>query len=152
MKLSALVCITCSCASNLEAWITRVAPRRDEDLVGHLAVRHSHPRWVVEAFLAALGRDEAECEAALAADNDAPAVTPLAGFAAEPADAEPDVTIRQDGDRTIEEYRLNGVLYAVKITPKHGKPYFLVRAADDGNFVRADQPEMMIPAWEIFRW
>jgi len=80
------------------------------------------------------------------------AVTPLAGFAAEPADAEPDVTIRQDGDRTIEEYRLNGVLYAVKITPKHGKPYFLVRAADDGNFVRADQPEMMIPAWEIFRW
>ncbi|GGM09269.1 DUF2782 domain-containing protein [Pseudomonas asuensis] len=65
---------------------------------------------------------------------------------------EPDVTIRHDGDKTIQEYRVNGFLYAIKITPKHGKPYFLVRADGDSNFIRSDQPDMLIPQWEIFRW
>ncbi|MCQ3017092.1 DUF2782 domain-containing protein [Pseudomonas tremae] len=82
------------------------------------------------------------------------ALCPLLAVAAEdPPSAAPDVTIRTDGDRTIKEYRQNGFLYAVKITPKHGKPYFLVRA--DGtspNFIRSDQPDMLIPQWEIFSW
>ncbi len=81
---------------------------------------------------------------------------PLAGFAAEEKDvtpsAEPDVTIRTDGDKTIQEYRINGFLYAVKITPQGGKPYFLVRADGDSNFIRSDNPDMLIPQWEIFRW
>lgn len=80
--------------------------------------------------------------------------TPLAAMAADEApSADPEVTIRQDGDKTIQEYRQNGFLYAVKVTPKHGKPYFLVRA--DGtspNFIRSDQPDMLIPQWEIFKW
>lgn len=67
--------------------------------------------------------------------------------------ADPDVTIRQDGDKTIQEYRQNGFLYAIKITPKHGKPYFLVRVdGTDDNFIRSDQPDMLIPAWKIFEW
>jgi hypothetical protein len=82
------------------------------------------------------------------------ALCPLIAVSAEdPPSAAPDVTIRTDGDRTIQEYRQNGFLYAVKITPKHGKPYFLVRA--DGtspNFIRSDQPDMLIPQWEIFSW
>ncbi|AHG43195.1 MULTISPECIES: DUF2782 domain-containing protein [Pseudomonas syringae group] len=82
------------------------------------------------------------------------ALCPLLAVAAEDSpSAAPDVTIRTDGDRTIQEYRQNGFLYAVKITPKHGKPYFLVRA--DGtspNFIRSDQPDMLIPQWEIFSW
>ncbi len=66
---------------------------------------------------------------------------------------DPDVTIRQDGDKTIQEYRQNGFLYAIKVTPKGGKPYFLVRAdGSDGNFIRSDNPDMLIPAWEIFKW
>ncbi|BAP77353.1 hypothetical protein MT1_0177 [Pseudomonas sp. MT-1] len=80
------------------------------------------------------------------------ALVPLSGFAQESVDGEPDVTIRQEGDRTIEEYRVNGFLYAVKITPKVGKPYFLVRADGDSNFIRADRPDMLIPAWKIFSW
>ncbi|ANF25141.1 MAG: DUF2782 domain-containing protein [Pseudomonadales bacterium] len=80
------------------------------------------------------------------------ALVPLSGFAQESVDGEPDVTIRQEGDRTVEEYRVNGFLYAVKITPKVGKPYFLVRADGDSNFIRADRPDMLIPAWEIFSW
>lgn len=70
----------------------------------------------------------------------------------EAASAEPDVTIRQEGDKTIQEYRVNGFLYAIKVTPKVGKPYFLVRADGDSNFIRSDNPDMLIPQWEIFRW
>lgn len=80
--------------------------------------------------------------------------SPLMTLAADNApSADPDVTIRQDGDKTIQEYRQNGFLYAIKITPKHGKPYFLVRAdGTDDNFIRSDQPDMLIPAWKIFEW
>jgi hypothetical protein len=82
------------------------------------------------------------------------AITPLAVMAADDApSADPDVTIRTEGDRTIQEYRQNGFLYAIKVTPKNGKPYFLVRAdGSDGNFIRSDQPDMLIPSWKIFEW
>ena len=79
-------------------------------------------------------------------------LVPLSGFAQESVDGEPDVTIRQEGERTVEEYRVNGFLYAVKVIPKNGKPYFLVRADGDSNFIRADKPDVLIPAWEIFSW
>ncbi|WP_120997860.1 DUF2782 domain-containing protein [Stutzerimonas urumqiensis] len=80
------------------------------------------------------------------------ALAPMGALAQESVDAEPDVTIRQEGDRTVEEYRVNGFLYAIKVTPKHGKPYFLVRADGDSNFIRSDRPDMLIPAWKIFSW
>lgn len=81
------------------------------------------------------------------------AITPLAVMAADDASADPDVTIRTEGDKTIQEYRQNGFLYAIKVTPKHGKPYFLVRAdGTDANFIRSDQPDMLIPSWKIFEW
>lgn len=82
------------------------------------------------------------------------AFTPALALAADDApSADPDVTIRTEGDRTIQEYRQNGFLYAIKVTPKHGKPYFLVRAdGSDGNFIRSDQPDMLIPSWKIFEW
>ena len=43
---------------------------------------------------------------------------PLLSFAEDPVSGEPDVTIVQKGDKTVEEYRVNGFLYAVKVTPK----------------------------------
>ena len=79
---------------------------------------------------------------------------PLVTFAADDApSADPEVNIRTEGDKTIQEYRQNGFLYAIKVTPKGGKPYFLVRAdGSEGNFVRSDQPDMLIPSWRIFEW
>lgn len=65
---------------------------------------------------------------------------------------EPDVTIREGKQNRIEEYRTNGYLYAIRVVPRHGKPYFLVRADGDNNFVRADDPKMLIPSWKIFSW
>jgi 16S rRNA (cytosine967-C5)-methyltransferase len=65
-------------AADREAWIAQVAPRRESDPLGHLAVRHSHPRWIVEAFADALGGDPTEVEDLLIADNAAPQVTLVA--------------------------------------------------------------------------
>ncbi|WP_191833175.1 DUF2782 domain-containing protein [Pseudomonas fluorescens] len=82
------------------------------------------------------------------------AVTPVVTLAADDApSADPEVTIRTEGDKTIQEYRQNGFLYAIKVTPKVGKPYFLVRAdGSEGNFIRSDYPDMLIPSWKIFEW
>ena len=82
------------------------------------------------------------------------AAIPLVTFAADDApSADPEVTIRTEGDKTIQEYRQNGFLYAIKVTPKGGKPYFLVRAdGSEGNYIRSDQPDMLIPSWKIFEW
>ena len=82
------------------------------------------------------------------------AAFPLVTFAADEApSADPEVTIRTEGEKTIQEYRQNGFLYAIKVTPKGGKPYFLVRAdGSDGNYIRSDQPDMLIPSWKIFEW
>lgn len=61
-----------------EEWIAQVAPDREQDPAGHLAVVHSHPTWVVRALTDALaghGRDRAEIDALLDAQNQAPAVS-----------------------------------------------------------------------------
>jgi Protein of unknown function (DUF2782) len=46
-----------------------------------------------------------------------------------PADADdaPSVTIRQEGENKVEEFRTKGGrVYAVRVTPRFGKPYLLV--------------------------
>ncbi len=64
---------------DFEAWLEIAAPRRDDDLTGHLSVAYSHPRWIVDALSEALGEDPAgglaETEAVLAADGVRPRVT-----------------------------------------------------------------------------
>jgi 16S rRNA (cytosine967-C5)-methyltransferase len=64
---------------DLESWLEIAAPSRDDDLAGHLAVRYSHPRWIVGALAEALGESAVtglvETEAALAADGERPQVT-----------------------------------------------------------------------------
>ena len=62
------------------------------------------------------------------------------------------VIIRSGDDRVIKEYRVGPFLYAIHVTPKVGKPYFLVAADQDGNFIRADKPNMLVPSWTIFEW
>jgi 16S rRNA (cytosine967-C5)-methyltransferase len=60
---------------DLDAWMTIIAPDRSRDPTGYLAVRHSYPRWIVDAFRDALGdAADAELEDALAAGNARPEV------------------------------------------------------------------------------
>lgn len=76
---------------------------------------------------------------------------PPPGMAPDPA-LEPQVTIlKRDGD-TIEEFRINGQLYAVKVTPPHGVPYYLMDIRGDGNMQRQDSPGdpgLRVPLWVI---
>ncbi|MFC9159141.1 RsmB/NOP family class I SAM-dependent RNA methyltransferase [Streptomyces bauhiniae] len=63
---------------DLDGWLERVAPPYDEDPEDHLAVVHSHPRWVVSALWDSLGGGRAGIEELLAADNERPEVTLVA--------------------------------------------------------------------------
>ncbi|MCX5389517.1 RsmB/NOP family class I SAM-dependent RNA methyltransferase [Streptomyces sp. NBC_00094] len=63
---------------DLDAWVAQVAPPYDQDAEDHLAVVHSHPRWVVSALWDALGGGRAGIEDLLEADNERPEVTLVA--------------------------------------------------------------------------
>lgn len=63
---------------DLDAWVEQVAPPYDQDAEDHLAVVHSHPRWVVSALWDALGGGRAGIESLLEADNERPEVTLVA--------------------------------------------------------------------------
>ncbi|ORT55167.1 transcription antitermination factor NusB [Streptomyces sp. CB03238] len=63
---------------DLDAWVQQVAPPYDEDAEDHLAVVHSHPRWIVSALWDALGGGRAGIEDLLEADNERPEVTLVA--------------------------------------------------------------------------
>ena len=62
--------------ADLDTWIERLAPDRNQDPLGYLAMAVSHPRWIVSALNDALAAQHAqdELEAALRADDDPPAV------------------------------------------------------------------------------
>ncbi len=63
---------------DLDEWVARVAPDPAVDTLGHLAVAHSHPRWVVAELERVLGERSDELPALLAADNDPPEVVLVA--------------------------------------------------------------------------
>ncbi|QCX75237.1 Ribosomal RNA small subunit methyltransferase B [Streptomyces sp. YIM 121038] len=63
---------------DLDGWLEKVAPPYDDDPEDHLAVVHSHPRWVVSALWDSLGGGRAGIEGLLEADNERPEVTLVA--------------------------------------------------------------------------
>lgn len=66
---------------------------------------------------------------------------------------EPQITIVKKKGETIEEYRINGQLYMMKITPAHGVPYYLHKEDQDGSWVNTGPtPPLSIPKWTIFRF
>ncbi len=70
-------------------------------------------------------------------------------------DAENGVVIKAPKQKTIDEYRVNGKLYMIRITPEKGAPYYLVDADGDGNLeTRSNElaPDFLIPSWVIFSW
>ena len=65
---------------------------------------------------------------------------------------EPQVTIRQREGGTVEEYRVNGRLYMIKVIPLRGEPYILIDQRGDGSFVPHDgpgTPGLSVPQWVI---
>ncbi|MDO8959838.1 MAG: DUF2782 domain-containing protein [Rhodocyclaceae bacterium] len=64
---------------------------------------------------------------------------------------EPQVTIIKRGEDRVEEFRMGGKLYMIKVTPPHGTPYYLIDPKGDGGFVRQDigDKSLSVPMWVI---
>ncbi len=64
-----------------------------------------------------------------------------------------EVTTRMvDGDR-VEEYRVQGQLQVVKVTPLRGKPYYLVDRNGDGRLDSSEGEGPVSPVmWKLFEW
>jgi hypothetical protein len=97
---------------------------------------------------------------ALAAQDSAPA--PPAGEAPIPdkvvaeatREEPPTVSIRTEGngDR-VEEYRQNGRIYMVKVTPSRGPAYYLMDTDGNGKLNRDDRDPRVSPVhWTIYEW
>lgn len=70
---------------------------------------------------------------------------------------EPTVTIREEEERLIEEYRMNGRLYMVKVTPKKGGvPYYYVDTNGDGKLELDADQQALNPVqpvhWKVMEW
>ncbi len=68
----------------------------------------------------------------------------------------PTVTIREEDERMIEEYRLNGQVYMVKVTPKGGIPYYYIDTNGDGRLELDMDQSAMNPVqpvyWKVKEW
>lgn len=51
-------------------------------------------------------------------------------------EATPEVTIREEGDDSVQEYRVNGRLYMIRVVPKHGIPQTYIDSDGDGRLER----------------
>lgn len=78
-----------------------------------------------------------------------PVNTPVDDRADEPA-----VTITKQAEQTVEEYRVAGRLFMIKVTPKGGVPYYLVDDRGDGKFARQESLDTGFrpPQWIIHRF
>jgi len=66
-----------------------------------------------------------------------------------------EVTIQGAKTNIVEELRVNGQLYAIRITPTHGVPYYLMDSDGDGNLETRKNDtdsDLLIPAWVIKKW
>jgi uncharacterized protein DUF2782 len=65
---------------------------------------------------------------------------------------EPQVTIIRRDDQVMEEVRVSGQLRYVRVTPRHGRPYFLIPDANGATFIRRDSLDssVKVPMWVLF--
>lgn len=78
---------------------------------------------------------------------------PPPGLELEPS-LEPQVTIIKRAGETVEEFRIGGRLYMMKITPATGAPYYLVDQMGNGQFTRLNNIDTGIhpPMWVIHQF
>jgi len=86
-------------------------------------------------------------------DNLEPLPPPLfdSGPDSGPPEGAPQITITRQPEPVVEEYRVGGKLYMIKVTPKIGPSYYLVDDRGDGKFVRQESLDSGLrpPRWVI---
>lgn len=82
-----------------------------------------------------------------------PEPPPPPRLATDPDNIEPQVTIRSEGNNKIEEFRFNGRLYAIRVTPRNGKPYLMVDKDGKGLAPIDNNPGLVRPPqWTVFEF
>jgi hypothetical protein len=110
---------------------------------------------LVAAALACGGVNAQAAQTAPPAGNEAPPppkLEPLPEIAGD-ADLEPQVTIRRrDNGETVEEARIHGRIVWIKVTPGHGRPYYLIPSLTGNTYVRRDSLDsgLSVPMWVLF--
>lgn len=108
-------------------------------------------RTILFAALACLSLNAYSAQPEVPAKADVP---PPPMMAADDSSDEPQVTIIKQTEQTVEEYRVGGKLYMIKITPKVGAPYYLVDDLGDGKFARQERLDsgLRVPRWVLKRF
>ncbi len=87
-----------------------------------------------------------------------PGTVPLDEPPPPPAMVEPDpslepvITTRTEGDQEIQEYRVKGKLYMMRVKPKNGPAYILLDHKGDGTFMKQDNTldnGVRVPQWIV---
>ena len=68
---------------------------------------------------------------------------------------QPQVTTRTSNGETVQEYRVRGRVYMVRVTPRSGRPYVLVDDRGDGQFTRQDHTldnGVRVPQWVLLEF
>ena len=75
--------------------------------------------------------------------------TPESALEKELRDAQ--MTERTEGEQKVQEYRVKGKLFMMRVTPKHGRPYIMIDHKGDGQFARQDNLDsgVRVPQWVL---
>src|SRR5438067_1335574 len=80
-----------------------------------------------------------------------PEIPPPPGISGD-EELQPQVTITQRQGEKVEEARVNGRLMWVRVTPRHGRPYFLIPDQGGNTYIRRDSNDtgLKVPLWVLF--
>jgi hypothetical protein len=104
------------------------------------------------ALLLAAGAAQAQA----APPGEPPTLEPLPEIPLPPdlgdTELEPQITITQKDGEIVQEARVNGRIAWIKVTPRHGRPYFLVPDSGGYMFIRRDSLDsgLKVPLWVLF--
>jgi hypothetical protein len=68
---------------------------------------------------------------------------------------EPQVTLIRKRGATIEEYRVGGQVYLVRVKPVWGRPYYIRHPDSEGRTQRCTSDiycDFAVPQWVLFSW
>ena len=61
----------------------------------------------------------------------------------------PDVVIVAGDNKTVLEFRQNGLLRMIQVIPKRGKPYYLIPEDPTKNNADLTRADKLLPSWVI---
>lgn len=114
-------------------------------------LRLAVPALAAMTFAAAALAQPAPPPPPLPPEGSAPAAG--AAVAGDP-ELEPQVTILRRDDETREEVRIGGELRFIRVTPRIGRPYYLVPDQGGRQFIRRNSLDttVRVPMWMLFSW